>query len=616
MNNDNKKYLVSQGLSPLRADGKNFYTFKYDFGKPKSVGEIKQFIKYKIGKIPNYLERTYYLNIKFEKLATNNGWMFSREMKYDEIDSIDEGYSYLRDSGVEFEDLKGRYLEIHVKEKPRRLEGMGRTENDSNDCLFEAILKAFNFNANLLPPGLQRPSSLKKKLNLERTARIPLERLPEVENLYNVSFVINGDVSYQSDVIRIQNICLTLKDNHVEIKQNKSENIVFVNFKEVKPQNIYSMCFVDDDVAIYNDNCIKLTYTGYEELKADSKNMFIKCENENELSETRDMYVKRANDLKEITNGFVNYYKTQYEGRIAFDVFRKMTKFIAEPQALDANEHLILDNAFHGGIHYAQKGEYKKCYDYDMNSMYCHFMRKSSFIFPASKPTYKVMTNADFQALTFLPYGLYYGTIKTHHKLWTKKKFGWFTHYDLQIAKMLKLEFALVENKTNAALYSSADCIRGNKAFSEFVEYFTDLEKKTSKAYVKPIRNSLWGFLSSKNKKYVRVKKGDSIDIDGFDIKCMINDESVSKLEVADKVDIFKYPWARCSIFLTAYCRLQMMKILFECDNIDNIVQINTDGFISTTTQANLKLSNDIGDWKIKQFGDCTVNASNKVNFM
>ena len=52
--------------------------------------------------------------------------------------------------------------------------------------------------------------------------------------------------------------------------------------------------------------------------------------------------------------------------------------------------------------------------------------------------------------------------------------------------------------------------------------------------------------------------------------------------------------------------------ILLKC-NLDDIIQINTDGFISKTIIKDLKISKDMGAWKIKHTGDCTIKNSNVV---
>jgi hypothetical protein len=611
-----KVKLISQGLSGLRVANNNVYLFKYDLQKQFSMSKIVDLIKTKIEKIPNYKDRTFRINTKFSGVATNNGWMMSKEIKYNEVKNLQQNYSYLVDSDLQVEDLKARYFEILVIDRPRRMVNMGDTDDNKNDCLFNCILKAFNFNANLLPPGLQRPSSLKKKLSLQRDEKIPVELLPEIEKLYGISFIIKGDIEYTSQNIKKHNICLTARNNHVSVKQNESNLKFYMRYEEVDRDEVYTVCFQEDDIMSYNgESTTILTTEEYNKISKDNNKLLVKVNNEDELKPLWKAYMKKADKMKELTKGFVNFYKTSSEQKIAFYTFRNMTKFIADPEPLDDMEHIILDNAFHGGLHYSQPGEYENCIDYDMNSMYCNYMRKLNFMFPVKKPEYKQMTTHNFNNLQFYPYGLYNVTIKTHHKLWNMKKQGWFTHFDLQIAKMLHMDFSINEHQTNAVLYPSSDCIRGNKAFDEFVTYYTDLENKTSKDYVKPIRNSLWGFFSKKNKVIKRFKKGDFIDIDNYDIKAMINGNNTTTIEMTDNTDIFKFPWARCSIFLTAYCRFQMMKFILDCKNLDDIVAINTDGFVSKTQQNQLVVNDSIGFWKIKQRGNCKVINSNTIIF-
>jgi len=55
-----------------------------------------------------------------------------------------------------------------------------------------------------------------------------------------------------------------------------------------------------------------------------------------------------------------------------------------------------------------------------------------------------------------------------------------------------------------------------------------------------------------------------------------------------------------------------MIKILLKC-NIDDIVYINTDGFVSKSEIIELKISNNMGDFKIKQKGFCIVKNKSVV---
>ena len=115
--------------------------------------------------------------------------------------------------------------------------------------------------------------------------------------------------------------------------------------------------------------------------------MLLISDSEDNLKSDRYDYFMKADLLLEETSGFINYYKNQYDSKMALYLFRNLSKTIAEPEDLDAIEHKILDTAYRGGIHYAVKGVYKNVYDYDMNSMYAYYMKQLNFIFPATKPT-------------------------------------------------------------------------------------------------------------------------------------------------------------------------------------------------------------------------------------
>ena len=141
--------------------------------------------------------------------------------------------------------------------------------------------------------------------------------------------------------------------------------------------------------------------------------MLLICDSEENLKTDRYNFFMKADMLIEETNGLINYYKNQYDSKIALYLFRNMSKTISEPEELDTIEHKILNTAYRGGIHYAEKGEYKNVYDYDMNAMYAYYMKQLNFIFPATKPTYKIFTTQEFNELPFYSFGLYRVSLTT-----------------------------------------------------------------------------------------------------------------------------------------------------------------------------------------------------------
>jgi hypothetical protein len=377
--------------------------------------------------------------------------------------------------------------------------------------------------------------------------------------------------------------------------------------------------FDEDKIIIHDqDHSETITSEEYIKYKNNKKYLLIYCKDNENAFEKLEQYKERATNLKEVTKGRINFYKSPYASKIGFDIFRQMTKSIKEPEELQYYESVALDTAFRGGLRYDKKGSYKKCFDNDMNSMYNNYMMSSNFLFPVTQPTTKMFTHEEFDKLDFYPIGLFLvklteteDTIKYFNKDWCKKA-SWFTHYDLTMAKLCKVKIEIVENKTNALMYGSSNCLRGNKVFTSFVTYFDDLKQQGFE--VKDISTSLWGYLSSHNITRERItKQNKEIDISDYHIEeyDYINDTAIVKLQ--DRVNIFKYPWARCSIFLTAYCRLQMMKILMTID--EEIVCVNTDGFITTKKVKNISFSSKIGDFKVKHQGDCDVHHSNNVEW-
>ena len=606
--------LIEQKQSNITLYGKFAYVFKYDLKKLYKLKRIQQAITMKINKIADHENKLYQINIKFLGMNHNKGWMLSQDwLTYNETKSIENTYKYIVDSSPEIE-LIGRYFEIYVAPtKPKQAKRIGDT--NKNDCLFNAINKAYNYNKDLLPPNIKTPKAFKKILNLERSDKVPFDLLPQIEQLFKSSFSISGSYEYQSPEIKRCHINLKCTDEHIELIK-PTDKIKTGVYKVREKQNIYTIYFKDtSDVLIYNGITIEtISIDEYKILQKDYKYMLLICDSEENLKTDRYNFFMKADLLLEETNGLINYYKNQYDSQIAFYLFRNMSKTIAEPEELDVIEHKIINTAYRGGIHYAMKGDYKNVVDYDMNQFYAYYMKQLNFIFPATKPIYKILTAQEFNELPFYNFGLFRVSFSNPHKLWTLGlKPSWYTHHDLNIAKLLNMKIVLIENETNALLYESKNCIRGNKCFENVIDYIDKLEKnKNTSKYMKPIRTALFGVTTSKNKKYHIVKHDEQIECSDFLLESIVDSEKSTTIQTIDNNNIFKYSWARCGVFLTAYCRLKMIQILLKC-NLDDIIQINTDGFISKTIIKDLKISKEMGDWKIKHTGDCTIKDSNVV---
>ena len=127
-------------------------------------------------------------------------------------------------------------------------------------------------------------------------------------------------------------------------------------------------------------------------------------------------------------------------------------------------------------------------------------------------------------------FGLFRVSFSNPHKLWTLGlKPSWYTHHDLNIAKLLNMKIVLIENETNALLYESKNCIRGNKCFENVIDYIDKLEKnKNTSKYMKAIRTNLFGVTTSKNKKYHIVKHDEQLECSDFLLESIVDSEKIN----------------------------------------------------------------------------------------
>ena len=136
----------------------------------------------------------------------------------------------------------------------------------------------------------------------------------------------------------------------------------------------------------------------------------------------------------------------------------------------------------------------------------------------------------------------------------------------------------------------------------------------------KSVLNCLWGFLASRNIRKIKTYKQEVAIDDLSLLKKMYHrhyDKSTNTQhysisfynQTQDKrKSIYKFKYARFTPFLTARGRRIMYK--FCKKRIDNIVRIHTDGVILSKPIEDLYLSNDLGDWKMKQ-GPVTIKHIN-----
>jgi len=497
-----KVKFIDQKMTKLTNRGKRLAEYNYTIAKKVGLNKIAQAVKEEIKTYPDYKNLTFAVNVKIDNSTNPRKWFLSQFTNFDSF-NLEQQFSYFVDSWAEYytESKADRFQIIVESKKVKRIVPSTKAgRSNHNDCLYNCILQSYGYNNQLLPSNIRRPHQFKRYLGYDRDDEVDLsdENLSELETILKCSFTIRGDLEYTSEVMKPVNINLSFKDNHVKLLCNERRGAISY---ERKPENIYSVHYDEKDVKYYNGVTIQsISYEEYDTTLINKKLFLIKCNSEEELKQTRKDYIKRAEYLKDVSKGLINFYKFNYASKIAHEIWRLQTKNITEPQELDYLEHTILNDAFRGGLHYCQKGTYENVIDYDMNSMYSYYMSSNNFTFPVGKPAYMHMELNDFNELrqAFYSYGVYHVVVKSAHKLSHLhiNKPIWVTHYDLEILKALNVVVEIVQDdKPNCLLYAKR--ITGRKTFETYTTFMNKMINEVDEKHkptIKSIRNSLWGF--------------------------------------------------------------------------------------------------------------------------
>ena len=467
------------------------------------------------------------------------------------------------------------------------------TGNETNDCLFDAILKAHSFDKHKLPSIINSAKKFKTFFKYERNDKVDIfEVVSELEKILKCSFEIVGDRTYISKDLRHRNIKLKVKNQHVTLMCNKNKSYGYgMKLKPVSKDNIIPFCIIGGVYTIYmNDELLEVTECQYSEMKKRNDLLMIYCDDIDELKKQKQKYIKQADYFLSI-NKKINFYRSPYVQNIAFDIWRTLSSIETVPVELDDLEAVACDESNHGGIHYAKPGIYKNSTEYDMNKMYMYYMSHTSFTFPTEPAERKIITSQEINDAEFFQYGNYYAKVTGTSKFMAPSvlnTYQWHTHFALTIAKEENMTIEMYENKNsiNSLLYPK-NRANGKRNFDKYSEFAYKIrEDVKNEKYIDTAKNftsSLWGFFGSKKKKQLERKKDECIDLDTYNWDSFQEMKKAKnggyKITYTPDGKIFKYPYARLATFLTSFCRLQLYRILKKYNLIKYVVHINTDGF-------------------------------------
>jgi hypothetical protein len=335
----------------------------------------------------------------------------------------------------------------------------------------------------------------------------------------------------------------------------------------------------------------------------------IKKETDKSLEETYNAFIQRAEKLKKQSRGKINLFKsgTLQKASLALFFFHA-NKLKIVPEPLTELETKWLINTNHGQMVYKDKTkDLKDLHSYDINSMYASLLRNVYFKIPIKQGTFMKLTRAEFYEAKFYKYGIYRVEIENDGKPNTRKMFrfnhnNYYTTTDLNMATKLKLKINLMENEEfNFLSYGKGTTTTGSVLFKSFVDMLYKMRMEHKNNDFKKILNLLWGTLCSTNIHTFQYDITKDLDVNinlDPDRHIILNQffvrENIFKLEYCKKDDYFKYPWARMKCFLLALGRQTITRIIEPY--LENIMDLNTDGFKSIIELENIELGDGVGE--------------------
>jgi len=494
-----------------------------------------------------------------------------------------------------------------------------------NNCLWNCLLKAYNGKI----PHFTKPWKMKSRLGLERDDKIPVEKVKDLEDIIKCRINIIGDYEYQSVKEYSRKITIKLNNSHYTLMEGEATKILTrgISKRGDKDIIVYRMDHENGKILTYGENGDgEITTDQLAENKNNpitAKYILLKC-NKNEIS-LKDFYedfIKRAEEIKEITNEKIDLFMCGGKYKLtALNLFHNMTRVI-NPDPIDSVEAKWLTEAFVGGIEWCKACELENGYSFDVNSMYSYIMM--SIQVPIRKGEFVKLEKIG----DIIEYGIYRCAIhksnndifdklfRFHYNGYDKKKeilYGYYTHFDIKAAIKIGLKVELIkDDQPNCLRYGKGTRISGKSMFGEYIEFLYPFKKNPEfehlKSDFKMLLNVLWGALCQHYVISQKSNETNPITLESPPISIIrFGNSFICKSH--NKERAYRTNYARVGCFITAAARRYMSNIMKNYS--ENIVKIHTDGFI-TDKEINVELSNELGGLKNDHKGKCQIGKINR----
>jgi hypothetical protein len=323
-------------------------------------------------------------------------------------------------------------------------------------------------------------------------------------------------------------------------------------------------------------------------------------------------YLKIAEELKIETCGNINLYKTGSIKKTALNFFYEQNKDKLKGEPIGSKEAKFINYASIGAlINYQQyKGN---CYGYDVHSFYPSIVYNKSFRIPIKCGTFKKI-NITTPITCNFTYGIYRCTVEGNINkfLFRSNKNNYYTSYDLNRA--IKLGYTVkyvINDEDNALIYGKNDYVNSNDMFKDYIDFLYMFKEKGIKG-AKLLLNILLGALCASNTFQINNEHGD-INNDR-EVLSIFPDGDKTIFKISKSYQMFQTTYARMKPFLYAKGR-ELIGMFYE-NQIEDVVKVNTDGFMLKNPLVNIKLGDKMGQLGTDDKYTGNFNIINNQNIM
>ena len=335
------------------------------------------------------------------------------------------------------------------------------------------------------------------------------------------------------------------------------------------------------------------------------------------MQQEYEIYIHNMKSIKEASKGLINYWKSGgNHKRASLIMFHNCTKGITDPEILNELEESWIMDSFTGGLIFGENIELDNATSYDINSAYPNILRKSCFRIPMKQGEFSIIKEFN-DVISFGIYRviIYKSNNKNIDKLFRFNSLNKYTHTDIYTARKLNLKIELIKDEeANALLYGSGTCTTSSVMFKNMVTILYELKRKKI-PFAKEMINSIWGALCEKNMIHKVIKQnGETFNIpEGCRIINIRPHRDGHLIQYSYYGKYFKLNYARFAPFLTAAVRKLMADTIYPYK--EHVHRCHTDSILSSKLIPDIKLSTEIGDWKIDHFGKCKINSAMSVEW-